>query len=946
METSHRAMGWRPVEMGLVIGPVTFPVGEQLSLPSRRMKRGWSDGLGTQDIVAVMTLDSLWLDGRIDEKSGEPGVFLLPWEEAFRSTPTDRRLLGIQESEQVMLAIEPDENILSGRPPRVDVRSQESGTPLQEGTIRIGAALVAADGAWRWVSGDAGRALALLDAFPERPLDDQAATMLWFGRLQELARSAGAELRGQLADEEYVPVDQVEVDLEPISPEEVMLRPAPVGVPRDVLERQMKRISRGKVAPTWRRRTRGKVTRYCLSATARQAIETISRKGRLRGSEIPRAMEAPEALLEAPDEVLDGPAPALDLSRFGDRVIGVSLAPEAVRPVVNPVMHRFKSGESWGPGDLVGLEVGEEEEEDAQTAVPRDELRRLLRKAQEEEEPFQLFQGRWLDFRDAMARPEFMKQALEEEPDTSVRSATFAGAKDVQREDVPSGELVVHENVEAVTYEDKQEAGLGGLALLAPPVLLQATLYDYQHQGYSWLAAVTDDRLGGLLADDMGLGKTIQVITLLARLKEQEVLQPCLCVLPASLIPNWQDELAKFCPAITGVYAHQGPGRLKNPEPIQRFDVVLTTYECMRRDQLILGQVEWSVVVLDEAQRIKNAPTGVTRAAKGLNGRGRIALTGTPVENSLTDLWCILDYCQPGLLGSQSSFTRRYAKHIETAPESAEGQRLVQELKQKIAPAFLRRTKRDVEAGRNLPPKMEQRTESPMSPEQERSYLKILQKARDKKHGMFSAVNKLVRVCSHDWEVAGVPVPLEPENALRRCPKLETTMELVRGIADVGEKVLLFSPYKNTQRILQSVLALTFRDMLDGTVPILNGDLAAPRRQAEVKQFNQRLGFAALVLSTDATGVGLNITGANHVIHYTRVWNPAKERQATDRAHRIGQKRQVTVYYPIAVSERFETAEKKLDRILARKSRLADEVVVPTRIEKLIQEELTREITT
>jgi len=132
--------------------------------------------------------------------------------------------------------------------------------------------------------------------------------------------------------------------------------------------------------------------------------------------------------------------------------------------------------------------------------------------------------------------------------------------------------------------------------------------------------------------------------------------------------------------------------------------------------------------------------------------------------------------------------------------------------------------------------------------------------------------------------------------------------------------------------------------MLDGTVPILNGDLAAPRRQAEVKQFNQRLGFAVLILSTDATGVGLNITGANHVIHYTRVWNPAKERQATDRVHRIGQKRPVTVYFPIVVSERFETAEKKLDRILARKSWLADEVIVPTRIEKLIQDELKQEI--
>ena len=788
--------------------------------------------------------------------------------------------------------------------------------------------------------------LAHLDDFPADAGSNHADTMLWFGRLQERARWAGAELKAQLADEEYLPVDRVEVELEPVSPEEVRLRPAPAGVPDDVLDRQMRRINRGKVTPTWRQRRPGKVTRYCLSPSARKAIETISRKGSLRGSEIPRAMEAPEAVIGASDEVLDGPAPALDLSRFGERVIGISLAADSVRPVVKPVMHQFKSGESWASGEQVELEVGEEQLAGAPDAVPPDELRRLLRKAREEGEPFQLHQGRWLDFRDALVNPEIVERALAEPPAAPEPPRPPPPPPPYGKvEKAPEGELVVHENVEELTYQDqREEEEAAGHRLLAPPSLLSADLYDYQHLGYSWMAALTDDRLGGLLADDMGLGKTIQVISVMARLKAQGQLEPALCVLPASLIPNWQEELDRFCPAITSVYVHQGPQRLRDPARISRFDVVLTTYECMRRDQLILGQVEWTVVVLDEAQKIKNAPTGVTRAAKGLNGRGRIALTGTPVENSLTDLWCILDYCQPGLLGSQSNFTRRYAKVIEANPESPEGQSLVAELKAKIAPAFLRRTKRDVEAGRNLPPKGIERAEAPMSPEQERSYLGILQAARQKKHGMFGAVNQLVRVCSHDWEVAGVPVPMEPEEALRRCPKLAVTMELVRRVAAAGEKVLIFSPYKNTQRILQSALALTFRDRIDGTVPILNGDLAAPRRQAEVKQFNQRIGFAALILSTDATGVGLNITGANHVVHYTRVWNPAKERQATDRAHRIGQSRPVTVYYPIAVSERFETAEKKLDRILAKKSRLADEVVVPTNLGKLVQDELKRDL--
>lgn len=941
---------WRPSLEGIELVPMELGK-SRLSLPARTLPTGWTEGLELDTVGAVLALDRFWMDGRLDAVPGRQGVYRISWPQMFHTSDSERGLLGLPEPTPMDTRVEPDVNILSGRPPLVEVRNAQNGSVYDRTTKRMGAAFVKRDGSWEWSGGDTGRLLCLLDDFPTDPLADRAATMLWFGRLQRAALAAGAHIGGQLATEEYIPVDQVEVDVKPLSPVEVELVPRPVGVPESVLEKQLRRPARAPVSASWTERVGELRRRYCFSPGARKAIETIRRRGPLRGSEVPRALEAPEAILGVPDELLDGETPAIDLSRFGERVIDVSMAPVSVKATAP----RFAPGEKWSGGDIV---LDAEGSDDA-PAIPPEVIRTLLERAKQSGEPFQLYHGRWFDFREALRDSSRFERALTDAERGIIEGGLhppdrLSHVPEVASEQAQSGEqvqrnaqlrrLIVHENIENLTYEDLGGSGVPGVQLLPPPESLKRNLYDYQHVGYSWLSALTENERGGLLADEMGLGKTVQVISVFARLKEAGKLRPAICVLPASLIGVWQEEIEKTCPGLSPIHVHHGPGRLQVPGAFRSFDVVLTTYETMRRDQVMLGQVRWSVVVLDEAQRIKNAPTGVTRAAKGINAGGRMALTGTPVENSLTDLWSIVDFCQPGLLGSQVQFSRRYAGPIERTPDSEASQKLLEEIKERVAPAYLRREKADTKVGRSLPPKINQRFEAPMSHEQELRYLAVLRSARTAAHGMLGAVNQLVRVCSHDWELEGIPVPFNVSEAIRRCPKLQRTLALLVSIAKKDEKAMVFSRYKVTQQILQSAIAVELRKYLGGPPAVLNGDLAATRRKDEVTRFNESEGFGVLVLSPDATGTGLTITGANHVIHYTRVWNPAKEMQATDRAHRIGQTKPVTVYYPIATSRNFESAEVKLDRILQRKSHLATEVIVPTQLEALVQRELIASI--
>ena len=430
-------------------------------------------------------------------------------------------------------------------------------------------------------------------------------------------------------------------------------------------------------------------------------------------------------------------------------------------------------------------------------------------------------------------------------------------------------------------------------------------LRDYQKRGVAWLQFLTSHGFGALLADDMGLGKTIQVIAWILKVRgcEGEKLSPSplLIVAPLTLLSNWRHEFAKFAPSLK-VYVHQGGGRHAASgfkRAVQAADVTLTSYNLLVRDYTDFSEIEWNALVLDEAQAIKNPDTQVARAVRALTPPKRIAMTGTPVENSVADLWSLEEFLNPGFLGERKSFAERFAKPIAADERSAAGKRL----RHALEPFVLRRLKSDNAIAAELGPKREVREYCELTPEQRRDYETALAEFRVQEHAqgdVFALLTRLKLVC----DGAG---------------KLERLCELVGTIFENGESALVFTQYAKVGLWLRTELEARFGRRF----PFLHGSLSAKEREREIRNFQTSNRPNLFILSLKAGGFGLNLTKATHVIHFDRWWNPAVENQATDRAHRIGQTRPVLVHLFISSG----TLEEHVDDILARKARVADSVI-------------------
>lgn len=493
--------------------------------------------------------------------------------------------------------------------------------------------------------------------------------------------------------------------------------------------------------------------------------------------------------------------------------------------------------------------------------------------------------------------------------------------------------LEIFENFTHVEYNKplaEQKEGLRKSQVFdsKPPKGFNAILKPFQTEGFKWMKTLRATGNGGLLADDMGLGKTIQVVAYLLYLKEQKKLTPTLIVLPKTLIENWFNELHKFAPSLTdNIYIHTGPNRLKDDGKITTYDIVLTTYHTLSRDQIILGKVDWEMVICDEAQAIKNPSTANSNAIKALKSKGRLALTGTPVENNLTELWSIVDFVQPGILGSLNSFRELYEDKLEDEDSYADIQSSIEE---KIKYIYLRRTKAGELKGQ-LPQKIDQPIPVNIGKEQDKLYQDYIEKVNNKEINGLQAIQKLKMLCSHP----GLVDDGFRNISAKRVPKLHKTIDLLKDIKRKNEKVIIFTEYLKMQTILKREILMSFNI----EAAIING--SSNSRQSIVNEFNQKPGFNVLILSPKAAGTGLTITGANHVIHYTRWWNPAVENQATDRVYRIGQEKDVTVYYPIVEAKGdSRTVEQVIDDILVVKKKLAENVIVPSKGDSVEQEVL------
>ncbi|GAA3291762.1 DEAD/DEAH box helicase [Dactylosporangium vinaceum] len=450
------------------------------------------------------------------------------------------------------------------------------------------------------------------------------------------------------------------------------------------------------------------------------------------------------------------------------------------------------------------------------------------------------------------------------------------------------------------------------LELLDPPPGLTATLRPYQRRGLSWLAFLDTVGVGALLADDMGLGKTVQVLALEAHTRARGPRPPTLIVCPLSVLGNWRREIARFTPALT-VRVHHGAGR--GPATTGT-DLVLTTYQVATRDADTLAAVDWDRVVLDEAQQVKNA-TGVTaRAVRRFPARHRIALTGTPVENRLTELWSIADFLNPGLLGDASTFRARYSVPVERWGDTDAAARL----RRVTRPFLLRRVKTDRAVIADLPEKFERRQWCTLTLEQATLYKAVVDelfaklkegRAGSQRKGLvLSAMTKLKQVCNHPAHLMGDGTPLPG-----RSGKLTRLEDILTAAVDAGDRALVFTQFTKFGHLLTPHLAAT----LGAGVEFLHGGTPTGARDRLVERFQSGTGPAVLLVSLKAGGTGLNLTAANHVVHVDRWWNPAAEAQATDRAFRIGQRRDVQVHTFVCIG----TVEERIDEIMTGKRGLA-----------------------
>lgn len=495
--------------------------------------------------------------------------------------------------------------------------------------------------------------------------------------------------------------------------------------------------------------------------------------------------------------------------------------------------------------------------------------------------------------------------------------------------------LDIYDNLECIDYhediEDVKEQINNPLRTYSVPSLFNGTLDIYQIEGYNFLRIQKETHRGSLMADDMGLGKTVQVIALMSHLLEQQEICPLLLVVPTALIENWISELNKFLPSLHGIYVHRGVSRIKDPNFIKSQYLTITSYETLSRDQVQLGKVKWSYIICDETQKIKNFNTLAANAVKGMNAANRIAMTGTPIENNLGELWSIIDFIQPGLLGSYRQFTNYYEKPLKENPNNSV---LKDDLIEKIKPLFIRRTKKDI-LSTVLPKKQEYVIKISMSIMQLERYQQIIDDVKNNVDGKgqhLAGIQKLIEVCSHP-AILDNKMAMTTKDMITQSPKLQKTLELLESVKQKNEKAIIFTRYHKMQAILRKVIF----DVFGIDSKIINGGNTR-NRMATIEAFQAKEGFNVLILSPKAAGVGLNITGANHVIHYTREWNPAVENQATDRVYRRGQKKDVFVYFPIVCHDGFITVEEKLDVLMHRKQDLMEDIIVVNGLD--VQKEL------
>ena len=709
---------------------------------------------------------------------------------------------------------------------------------------------------------------------------------LYIAKIKKLAKSLGIPISEHIEEENYEFINEVEIDVKKTE-QGIELLPA---FKNENLEDNELKIFNESNSHYAKKNNK----RIFIDRKARENGDRIQKLRTINGANIPKFVQNPIGFI--PEEI------EISLEDFSDRVKSLGIRVYHAQPFVNA--NRSENG--W-----FEYETGFVLRDNEGNSISKETDSYFL----DEELDFkQVDENTYVEVPDNATEFKKLSKAVKEE----------AVQNQSNKLTVSSYILEIFENISNVEYNQplidlREELKNQQVFKITPPASFKATLKPFQEDGFIWMKTLRYQGVGGLLADDMGLGKTIQVIAFLTYLKEMNRLGPTLLVLPKSLIQNWVNEMEKFAPVLTKKhYVHTGPERSKQFEEISKYDIVLTTYQTLVRDQLFMGRINWQFVICDEAQAIKNPTTSASIVVKALKNKGRIALTGTPVENNLSELWSIVDFVQPGILGSLKDFKKQY----ETPNSDHNSYDTIRNsIEEKLKFIYKRRTKSN-ELKDQLPVKNDHKIPVPMGKEQEKIYSDIIRQTKSKEIDALKGIMNLKMLCSHP----GLIQPSLSNLNYKKVPKLDKTMEILNEVKKKKEKVLIFTEYRKMQGILKKNII----NLYNLNPMIINGETNS--RQEIVDEFNKSDGFGVLILSPKAAGTGLTITGANHVIHYTRWWNPAVENQATDRVYRIGQEKDVHVYYPIIQSNKGgQTVEEVVDVLLTRKNELAENVIVPSK---------------
>ncbi len=679
------------------------------------------------------------------------------------------------------------------------------------------------------------------------------------GVCQQLAMEAGIRLENFLEKESYHVVDHYDLDIKVHSHDHIEL----MAKGMDPFETE--HLNQPSIVSSMK--DGFKRVRFVKTNDVKEDLQNIFTKKHITGEDVPVFLENPSAILPEHDYIID-------LESFSERVRGL-IPIEKVRPT-------FSEGTGIMWFNEEGRQLG---------GYNPEFLIELMEKYPNQQ--YVEHEGKWI-YLDPTLRKKLLDLPVDEE--NKIKQHYALDIKD--NEDI----------LDFVIGKDNDPT----IHTYLIPSTLKADLFEHQIEGFQWLCHLGEQGIGGLLADDMGLGKTIQVITFLLHQKQKQMLKPTLIVLPIALIENWVEEIHRFAPDLAGsLYIHKGSSRLKSSEMISQYDLVFTSYDTMKIDQLLLGKIKFCSLICDEAQNAKSHSSQRSRALRAMQADFRLAMTGTPVENSLEELWSIMDFVQPGELGSLREFRTRF---IQSSDYDG--------LLEKIRPFYLRRTKKEVLDDR-LPTKHADKVlKVEVSSTQRTLAASMLQ---TKETGQVAILNMLMRL-RQLYGHPGVIIPQYETLPAHEVPKLEKLLEIIDEVKSNNEKILIFTEFRK----LHSILKRLFMQRYGISVPVIDGN--TNNRQSVVNLFNTTPGFGILLLSQKAAGVGLTITSANHVVHYTRWWNPAVENQATDRAYRIGQQKDVYVYQIITTDHiNFPqgTVEELMHELLETKRELAENVIVP-----------------